>query len=347
MRILLCYPGPRHSTFDVAAGWDEALRELGHDVFSFRFDFCIDFCLAAKEAWEKKHVGNPGAVFNMEDWQKIASEQVVIAAADFQPDVALIVSGMQYHPRAFHILGKMGIPKAVILTESPYQDERQTLMLDKGEVDLAFANDKASVDVLGEYCPVEYLPHSYAPNRHGPALSESDFETDVFFCGTLFPDRQEFFKPLQAVDAEFDAYIIGPSNWRGGYEVIENKELVEWYRGTKIALNHHRIWRGDMEADEGEIAPGTAWSLNPRAFEIAACGTFQLCDDQRPELHEVFNGSVATYSDGADMLDKINYYLANDAEREAMALEARWRVRHCRFIDRAEQILIPAIEKHL
>ena len=346
MRILLCYPGPRHSTFDVAAGWDEALRELGHEVFSFRFDFCIDFCLAAKEAWEKKHVGNPGAVFNMEDWQKIASEQVVIAAADFQPDVALIVSGMQYHPRAFHILGKMGIPKAVILTESPYQDERQALMLDKGEVDLAFTNDKESLGPLSEFCPVEYLPHSYDPSRHYPGKVNGDYASDVFFCGTLWPDRRTLITPLKE-RWDIDVCVIGPKHWRGGPGLLPNAELAEYYRGTRIALNHHREWRGDIDKDEGMIETDAAWSINPRAFEIAACGAFQLSDGKRPELAETFGDSVATYKDGSDMQAKVDYFLAHDAERTAMALEAKWRIRNCRFVDRAEQIVLPAIAKHL
>ena len=43
MKILLVYPGTRHSTYDVALGYDEALRELGHEVIEFPFETYIDY----------------------------------------------------------------------------------------------------------------------------------------------------------------------------------------------------------------------------------------------------------------------------------------------------------------
>lgn len=325
--------------------------ELGHDVGEFRFSYLVDFFVCAYKAWEKAHPRNPAAVFTNERWQAAASKQLIIQAVHDQPDIVLMVSGMQYHPIAFRLLHKLKIPIAIILTESPYMDSRQAIMLDKGGVSLAFANDKASVDGLSEHCPAVYLPHSYDPAIHHDGPGEEDYETDVFFCGTLFPDRLEQFRDLISdrnnVIPEFDAYIIGPRNQRGGVQLIPNDEAAEWYRATNIALNHHRRWMGDLQTDEGMLLTNTAWSLNPRAYEVTACGAFQLCDDQRPELAEVFGDSVATYNNKADMLDKIRYYLAHDAEREEMATRAHEQVKNCAFVNRAQSILIPAIEKYL
>jgi len=351
MKILLAWPGPRHSTADVARGWGKALMSLSHDVSEYRYSYAIDFFVCAYKAWEKAHPRNPAAVFTNEQWQAAASKQLIIQAVHDQPDIVLMVSGMQYHPIAFRLLYKLKIPIALILTESPYMDPRQVIMLDKGGVSLAFANDKASIGSLSGFCPVVYLPHSYDPEVHRNGQADEDFETDVYFCGTLFPDRLEQFGGLisnrSSLQTEFDAYIIGPTNHRGGVELIENSENAEWYRGTKVALNHHRRWMGDLKTDEGTLKSGAAYSLNPRAFEIAACGAFQLCDDQRPELKEVFGDSVATYSNKADMLDKIRYYLAHAIEREQMAAMAHERVKDCAFVNRAQDILIPAIEKYL
>src|SRR4030065_2583401 len=96
--------------------------------------------------------------------------------------------------------------------------------------------------------------------------------------------------------------------------LVDNAELIKYYCGTKIALNHHRTIVGKDSRGE-ELHIDQAYSLGPRAYEIAACGAFQLCDDTRPELQEVFGDSVATYRDGGDLRDKIAYYLSHDDER--------------------------------
>ncbi|RLC82302.1 MAG: hypothetical protein DRJ03_19250 [Chloroflexi bacterium] len=351
MKILIAFPGPRHSTIDVANGWSAALAELGHDVTEFRFSYLIDFFITAYQAWERAHPNNPGAKFTNEQWQAAASKQLIVQAVHDRPDIVLMISGMQYHPIAFRLLHNLKIPIVLILTESPYMDNRQLLMMDRGGANLTFTNDKASVKPLSGFCPVVYLPHSYNPATHYSGPAHGDYETDIYFCGTLFPDRLEQFSELLSdrshMQTEYDAYIIGPTNHRGGVELIDNAENAEWYRGTKIALNHHRVWMGDLRADEGTLPGGAAYSLNPRAYEIAACGAFQLCDDQRPELKKVFGDSIATYNGKADMMDKIKYYLAHDAERKQMAKRANELVRNCAFINRAQEILIPAIEKYL
>jgi spore maturation protein CgeB len=109
-------------------------------------------------------------------------------------------------------------------------------------------------------------------------------------------------------------------------------------------LNHHRTFVG-VDGVEIHIAPGTAWSIGPRAFEIAACGAFQLCDDTRPELAEVFGDTVATYSSAEDLRNQIGYYLAHDDEREEMAWRSYCRVQGCTFEARAREIVIPVLEE--
>jgi len=352
MKILVAYPGPRHSTFDVAVGWSRVLAQLDHDVSEYRYDFVIDFFVCAYHAWASKHSGNPEAEFKNESWQSAASKQLVIQAVHDQPDIVLMISGMQYHPHAFELLRKLKVPIVLILTESPYLDSRQALVINRGGVALAFVNDKVSVEPLsGLGCPVVYLPHSYDPAIHHNGAGDEDYETGVYFCGTLWPERREMFSGLisdrRSLQEEFDAYIHGPGTHRGGYEVISNAENADWYRNTKIALNHHRRTMGDFRVDEGRLKDDAAWSINPRTYEIAACGAFQLCDDGRPELREIFGDSVATYADNEDLLDKVRYYLSRDAERQQMATRANELVKDCAFANRAREILIPAIEKHL
>lgn len=349
MRILLIYPGHSHSTIDVAVGYEGALRSLGHDVRAFNYHNQLAFYSEALRHWLRVNpefrVNDPGEAALL-----LASEQVIFEAIDLVPDVVLIVSGFALHRRAYDLLDSLGLPLALILTESPYLDEEQAKIIIQGHIRLAFTNERTSVDRLEELggARVEYLPHSFDSTRHFSRDAEDGYQSDVFFFGTMWPERGRLLWPLKGWIAR----------WRRGWRIqiegvkslgkglIDNDELIKSYNGTRIALNHHRTIAGaDENGRERHI--NEAWSLGPRAYEIAACATFQLCDDTRGELAEVFGDTVAMYRDGPDLRRKVDYYLTHDDEREEMAWAAHGRVQTCSFEERAEAILLPAIEEVL
>lgn len=343
MRISLIYPGATWSTYDVARGYETALRTLGHEVWSFDYHNQTTF-YGQYLRWLEQ---NRNMSFPDDAAMVLASERVAIEVIDHVPDVVLIVMGLALHRRAYELVHRLGMPMALILTESPYLDERQAPILQKGHVAIAFTNDKMSVASLramsGCRCRVEYLPHSFDPQRHYPHEVDDEYRTDVFFHGTLWPEREMLFSQLEL--GAYDAHISG-SKFDGERremvgEIIENEEMALWYSGARIVLNPHRT----VKTYGDHLAPDEAWSLGPRAFEVAACGAFQICDDTRPELREVFSDSVPTYHDVANLQDEIDYYLAREDVRQAMADEAYQRVQDCTFENRAREILIPAIEE--
>ena len=346
VRILIIYPGHSISTMDVATGYERALRALGHNVWPFNYHSSLAFYQEAIDYWAER---NPGFDPDHGAYLILASERCIIEALDFMPDVVLIVSGMAFHRRAYDLLDRLRFPLALILTESPYLDRSQSLIVKKGHIKVAFTNDKRSVGPLSETgVRIEYLPHSYDPATHYPRNTNGNHDTDVFFHGTLWPEREQLLAPLRDLPHRVRISGIDPSikSLKDADKVLENMvhndELADWYCGTKIALNHHRTFVG-VEDGQRHIEPGAAHSLGPRAFEIAACGAFQLCDDTRPELAEVFGDTVATYTDERDLRDKIGYYLAHDDEREAMALRSHRRVQGCTFETRARDIVIPTL----
>jgi len=332
---------------DVARGYERALRALGHNVHPFNYHASLAFYQDAIDYWAER---NPGFDPNRNAYLILSSEHSVIAALDFMPDIVLIVSGMALHRRAYDLLDRLRFPLALILTESPYLDEAHSLILSKGHIAVAFTNDRQSVEPLSEKTGVrvKYLPHSYDPATHYPRNTNGAHDTDVFFHGTLWPEREQLLAPLRELPYRVRISGIDPSieSLEEADKVlanmVHNDELADLYCGTRIALNHHRTFIGVKEKQR-HIEAGSAWSLGPRAFEIAACGAFQLCDDTRPELAEVFGDTVATYTDERDLRDKIGYYLAHDDEREAMALRSHRRVQGCTFETRARDIVIPTL----
>jgi spore maturation protein CgeB len=363
MKIMLVYPGATWSPYDVACGYEDALTELGHEVFPYPYHSYYAMFRQLFELWESrgKPLGGPArALAGM--W---ASRMVVPEAIDFGPDVALVVMGISFHIRAFHALHALSIPAAILLTESPYTDVMQAGMAVRSLSKLVFTNDLSSVKELSAIieknseidhpAPVVYLPHSYNPAQHRilnlDPPARRPFTSDVFFHGTMWEERRALLEDLPKrwrlrkhnvhvsgarFSPEHDTMITGA--------LVDNREMVHWYNCTKIAINHHRgEMYGGGQAEEMGVHPH---SLGPRAFEISACGAFQLTDD-RPERVSVFGDTVAIYQDKRDLIDKILYYLSHENEREDMARAAHERVQPCSFLHRAREIVVPAIERYL
>jgi spore maturation protein CgeB len=347
MRILLIYPGHSHSTIDVAAGYDRALKNLGHTVLAFNYHNQLAFYMEAVKYWMKRN-----KTFRPKDRDEaimmVASEQVIVEVVDFVPDLILIVSGFALHRRAYDLMAKLCRPMVLILTESPYLDEEQTSIIQQGHIDLVFTNDKSSVIPLRETDkPVEYLPHSYDPYRHYKKVCMDKYDSDVFFFGTWWPERQRLFKGLDRwIKRQGYKPNLGGVSHSKKRGMISNQEMVRYYSSTKIALNHHRTVIGVEDGQEKHINGG-AYSLGPRAFEIAACEAFQLCDGARSELFEVFGDTVGVYTGPDDLRDQLWHYLRFEDERKEMAQAAFERVKACSFENRATDILMPAIEAHL
>ena len=348
MRILVVYPGHSYSTIDVAHGYEKALRKLGHEVRAYNYHKTLDFYIGALAHWEER---NPDFERTDGDFLILASEHLAIAAVDFVPDVVLVICGIALHRRGYELMHRLALPTIIIFTESPYNDAVQTVIAQRAPgIAGVLVNDKTSLS-MGRWLydcgvEVEYLPHSFDPERHKPR-PELSKETDVFFFGTLFSERQILFSALQeaanghnlAIDGidPTENYAMKP------FPAMDNGDVARNYAQTKIALNQHRTTIDVHNDDTGHIR--TAYSIGPRAYEIAACGAFQLSDDTRPELRVVFGDSVATYQGNQDLIDKVEYFLKHDDERNEMALQALERVQPCTFEARARDILIPFIEE--
>ena len=280
----------------------------------------------------------------------MASESIILEAIDFVPDVVLMINGMQLHRRAYELLHRLKFPVVLITTESPYLDEWHTTIINKGHVAGVLVNDKASVESMTEVgVPIAYLPHSYDVERHRVRPPNDRFMSDIFFHGTLWPERQRLFMPLADLLDDYtihiDGIILEPDGRVNAEDLMSNNEMAIWYANAKIVLNQHRTVISGGTDGETHIDNGMAYSIGPRAYEAAACGAFQLCDDTRPELHDVFNGYVPTYKDGQELAELVRYYLTHDEEREQRAAAAREAVQGCSFDDRVHDIVIPFIKE--
>lgn len=333
-RVFLVYPGHSFSTIDVARGWQSALRRAGFEVPQINHHHNIAFyrlaCLAAERI-------NPDYKHRFEDILWLTANDVIAKAVELLPlDLVVIVTGMLIHPKAYEGLRKIGLPIALILTESPYSDHTQGELAKM--VDITFTNDKASVEYLSQFCPTYYLPHSWDPERHFPREVSEEFHHDVFFLGTLYDVREKLFKAMDwtGINAHIEGTKLKELPDRMQIEgAMKNEEVLLHYCGSKIVLNPHK----------DRALTLMPHSLGPRTYEVAACGAFQLISNNRAETQEVFGDVLPVFDGAAELQELIHYFLGHDDERKERARLARGCIAECTFDHRLREILLPNIKE--
>ncbi|MDR2892758.1 MAG: glycosyltransferase [Deltaproteobacteria bacterium] len=196
------------------------------------------------------------------------------------------------------------------------------------------------------YLPLAALPQMHRPLRNSASgllsnensensevLGEADrlrFGADFSFMGAGYPNRRLAFRRLAALAAqnELDFRIWG-TEWENEPQLekhlrlkgvrIGSEDTVRIFNAAKINLNLHSSVRPEASVSRGDF-------VNPRTFEIAACGAFQLVDE-RDLLPELFAADeLATFSSLDELTEKIGYYLSRPEERNRIARLGRERV---------------------
>ena len=344
MRIVVIHPGASFSTHDVHMGVVWGLRANGAEVIEYRLDKALQISGALiHAAVAADALESPVDVFGL------ASAEAVGTIVHYEPDAVLVVSGGNFPLMRVAGLARLSqqrrvpFPIALYDTEAPYvtpgmaKAARQYTTL--------FTNERSAV-ARYEHPDAHYLAHAYHPHTHTPGPAEADLATQALFIGTAFPERRALFDAAVALGAPITRHGILWDEMEGhaGQTIspegtIDNADAVRWYRSTQIAINHHRTSR--VYGSNEHIDASEAQSLGPRAYELAAVGAFQLCDNSRAELIDLFGDTVPTYQAGdADSLARqVAYWLDQPERRRDVAAAARERVQPHRWDTRAAFVL--------
>lgn len=338
-RVMLIHPGASFSTHDVWAGLEYGLKANDVEIINYRLDRALGVSQAlVAAAIEQDVLDSPVDVFGL------ATSEAIAAAVHYEPDVIIVVSGGNVPPMRAAQFAKLAQqrlkPLTTVLydTESPYATKYLKHLA--RHFDLVLTNERTSLEAF-DHPNVRYVSHAYHPDAHYPRAS--DPEHDVSFIGTGFPERQALFDAIDWAGIDFLKLGVlwgdhDHPNTINPTSAVANTDTAHYYRTTRININHHRT---STIFGTGEHISERAYSLGPRAYEIAACGAFQLCDDSRQELFDVFGDTIPTYraGDAADLSDKIRYYLDRPEERAARAADALARVQPHAWPVRAADIL--------
>ena len=317
MRILLVGPGASWSIADVEHGLRGGLVAAGCDVVVYRLDARIDRSRRwLYAAWRRTQKAN-------QDLEQPSPADILYHAGigaleqalRHQVDVVLIVSGMFLHPDVIILMKRAGLRVVALFTESPYDIDKELAIARL--VDGCWTNERTSVAAFRDVCPrAGYLPHAWTRGRHRPDPLATDAAVpahDVVFVGSAFRERVDWLEQIDWTGIDLGLYghwgALGSRHplrrYVRGPAPLPNAHAAALYRRAKVSLNLYRT-------------AATAESLNPRAYELAACGAVTV-SQPRAETAERFGSLVASAASPLAMASLIRAYLADDDERARLS----------------------------
>lgn len=248
----------------------------------------------------------------------------------FMPDLVLALDGMFLPVEVVDQIRSLGVRTAVWLTDDPYYTD-MTLNI-APHYDYIFTLELNCVELYRNHgcAEVHYLPFGAFIHHYYPNMTPTAARRDVSFIGSGYWNRVQYFNPVLPQIMSHNTVFNGI--WWDrlpDYELYRHQiELNRWmspdetrdvYNGTKIVLNLHRSHEDDsMNNNSIKIPP---LSPNPRTFEISACATLQLTDTRSDLIRFYTPGvEIETYESPTEMIEKIEYYMANEVKRREIAL---------------------------
>lgn len=274
-------------------------------------------------------------------------------AEELKPDLVLVLNGLHYFPtdhgEQIAAIREMGIKTAIWFVDDPYfTDWSVNIAL---HYDLVVTQEKSCEGLYREAgcANVHYLQMAAHTSLFQPMSVPEQYRTDVCFIGIAFYNRAQLFDEI-AHDLKRHKLFIGGDHWsrmreyrhirhsvRPGY--IVPIEAAKYYNGAKIVINVHRA--PDPGPDNHNRLGLPAHSLNPRTFDLAACGALQLVDDRQELLGSYTVGKeIVAYRNARELVELIDYYLTHEEERlEIAARGYRRTIRDHTFDNRMTQLL--------
>jgi len=253
-------------------------------------------------------------------------------ALSYKPDVVLILTGETITKETLHKIRKEGIVIANWFMDSVYSPHRKSLVEEISPCyDFFFIIDSLEVlkyiKIGARY--VYWLPMALDPTVHKTVYLNDDekqkYSSNVTFVGTVIPVREDI---LEAV-ANFGLNIWGPPINVYGSWIDRKPELSKCYRGGPIFGDEVvKIYNASkIVVSIDSLYGNKIFSVTPRVFEVAGCGSFHICNynEQLSKLFFEIGKEIVCFNTKEDLRKLVKYYLENEDERAAIAKNGQKR----------------------
>jgi spore maturation protein CgeB len=331
MKILLVAPTGQEVLGIITGYCKTALVNAGHEVkvFDFRENqyFKGNFLSYLKPKVKRFLNLSPRKIpiINRIEIDKM-NTSLLNTALTYKPQLALILTGETITIETLQKIRDEGIAIANWFMDSVYSPHRKSFAEGISPYyDFFFIIDSLEVlkyvKIGARY--VYWLPLGFDPVVHKTVnLDDAEkikYGSNVTFVGTVIPVREDI---LEAV-ANFGLNIWAPrasanGSWierrpilakcyRGG--PIFGEEVVKIYNASKIVVSVDNLYGNRL------------FSVTPRVFEVAGCGSFHLCNynKQLNELRFEIGKDIVCFNTKEDLRKLVQYYLERENERAAIA----------------------------
>jgi spore maturation protein CgeB len=282
-----------------------------------------------------ERVGNQVLSFDfMTEFHELGRERMNQALLELvrreQPDITLVVPYTdQFIPEVIRQI-RQHTSTVAYLWDDPWRVSYSRFLA--GHFDFVTTSDVNGVRRLREagYENAVYSP--FGCNTHLFQERSLPKLYDVTFVGQYHPYRAWLFGRLREAGVALRVWGHG---WPAGH--IGLSSMIDVFNQSKISLNMTNCVSWDLRYLSSSLRavkdtlnslrlrdPKTREMVKARHFEINACGGFQLSYySEGLERFYRIGEEIAIYASPAELVEKVNYYLKHDAERESIA--------HCGF----------------
>jgi len=315
MKVL--FVGYKNPAFWAVTDYVEvALTGMGHHVLFFDY----------RSYWVPGRLRDRVGI--LDDWDRwVLNRRLRSKIHEFRPDVFLVLGGHTLEPETIQAARRAGAIATAWFADYPLLFERYVVLAPHYDRFFASGTDALSRHRRAGNDRGHWLPFACLPDLHRPVslswAEQEQYRSDVAFVGSMYPERVALFEKL----TEFNLAIWGPG-WdrlaaghplrpfvRGG--AVRTEEWLKIIAGTATAVNF-------MGSSGFPIDPQMITMANSRCFELLGCGAFQLVDAKEDVQRLFVSGrELVWFEDAGEAVLLIRQYLAETAEREAVARRAR------------------------
>lgn len=306
-------------------GYVRAFRRMGHSVWVVPSERVVP------SAWTSNYLR---LIRRVLEWPLVHeyNNLLVEEAQRLNPHLFFVFKGRWVQPDTLRKIKSLGTVTINLYPDVSFMAHGKYLPLALPEYDWIFQTKTFGLADLREKLKVEsasHLPHSFDPEVHHPMVLDdydrSIYECDLSFVGTWSPKKQKLLELVARSLPDIKLRIWG-EQWEKA-----NPSLSRWWQGRG---SHGAEYAKALVASRinlailSEVRKGASSGdlTTSRTFQIPATGGFML-HERTKELADYFQEGreCAAFGDENELVETINYYLKNEAEREKIARAGRQR----------------------
>jgi spore maturation protein CgeB len=240
---------------------------------------------------------------------------LVRQAQAFEPDLILITHGSLPPGIVRCLRGATRAKIALWFPDAVSNLGRQYLLA--GDFDGWFFKDPYMAELFRSKLGLDayYLPEACNPRWHRRTPLSAE-ERRKYGCALTTAGNMYYYRALMlGMFEDYDLKI-----WGSGYPGWLQSGLRRRYPGVYVAEVEKAKAFNAAKIVLNAMCVGEIDGVNCRLFEAAGCGAFQIAD-WKPALPDLFEPEreIVTFRTREELREKVDYYLARPAERQAIA----------------------------